>query len=173
MFKNIFLTLCVAVFFAGCSDVTKSEIEDLRKSISDIKADAELDKILNQSESIAYLTPGDSGYSVIRCDIGAFTVQWVDVKPYANGSKITLKFGNPLSAAIDGLKGKIDWGKSDSKGGPDNSNAKTKDFQLTQTMISGAWTSTSIVLDAIPPAELGFVRIHDLRHSGISLRGGY
>lgn len=145
--------------------VLNAELAELKQKQSSL----ELDNMFRDFEKIAYLQPGDGGYSPIRFDLGALTVQLADVKPFANSSKVSLKFGNPLSSSINGVKAKIEWGQVDEKGNPINDAAKSKVVTFTETLRSGAWTSVSVVLDGMPPTELGFVRVRDVVHTGISL----
>ncbi len=150
----------------------RQEVDALGSELNEVKNNQnslQLDKMIRDFQNVAYLQPGDTGYSVVPFDLGSLTVQLSDVKPYANGSKIELKFGNPLSSSINGLKATVQWGRVDAKGSPDNKSEKSKDFTFTETLRSGAWTTVSVVLDGVPPNELGFVRISAVSHTGISL----
>lgn len=189
--NKIFLVLCSALLLSGCDSLKQivgakdaiasqakelvalqQEVASLKNELAKIKKEQtslQVDKMLRDFRSVAYLQPGDAGYSVVPFDLGDLTVQLSDVKPYANGSKVTLKFGNPLSSSINGLKATVQWGRVDAKGSPDNENEKSKDFTFTETLRSGAWTSVPVVLDGVPPNELGFVRISAVSHTGISL----
>jgi hypothetical protein len=152
-------------------EAANTQIASLQKDLAEQKQKLEFDEFIKTFDNIAYLTPGNSGYSSIKFDLGTLTVQLADVKPYANGSKVTLKFGNTLSASINGLKATIDWGKVNEKGSPINESAKSKEVTFTETLRAGSWTPTSVVLDGLPPNELGFVRVHDVTHTGIQLLG--
>jgi hypothetical protein len=118
---------------------------------------------------MAYLTPGSDGYSVVRTDLGPVTVSLIDVQPYANGSRVTLKIGNTTSATINGAKATLEWGNVDAKGLPNNENAKSRDVSFTESLTRGSWTTVRVVLDRVPPAALGFVRVKNILHTGISL----
>jgi hypothetical protein len=120
---------------------------------------------------VAYLTPSDEGYSVLHMDLGALSVSLSDVTAYANGSRVVLVFGNPMSARLNGLKMAIDWGSVDGKGLPINDKQHTKQLTLSVAIRSGAWTRVQVVLEGVPPSELGFVRIREVEHTGISLSG--
>ncbi len=137
--------------------------------VADLKKKWDWDDFMKDWDKIAYLTPGAEGYSTVSFDLGVLTVQLADVKPYANGSKVVLKFGNTLSSSINGLKASIEWGKVDDRGSPDNSNAKSKEMTFNQTLQAGAWNKIPVVLEGIPPTELGFVRVLDVTHTGIRL----
>lgn len=150
----------------------QTEIQNLKSELVTIKqkqAEHELDKLVNEFDQFAYLRPGDTGYSTVRYDLGVLTIQLVDIQPYANGSKIRLNFGNPLSSKVNGLKAKIEWGKTDENGTPINNSAKSKEVTFNEALQSGAWTEASLVLDDVPPTDLGFVRVKEVSHSGISL----
>lgn len=149
----------------------EGEAKTLRNEINDLKAEASFRESLQDWEGIAYMTPGADGYSLIKTDLGPLTVMLVNIQPYASGSKVTLRFGNLTSATIDGLKGKVEWGSVDKKGVPKNSEAKSRDIALNEALLSGSWTNATIVLEGVPPAELGFVRLRGVGHRGVRLRG--
>lgn len=174
---SIGFAICVQLF--GCDSAPseaeadrlalRADVDALKSEIGTIKGERALEKIWDGIEKIAFLTPGSDGYSAIAFDLGVLTVQLVDVKPYASGSKITLKFGNVLSASVNGLKAKIDWGKVNENGTALNETTKSKEVTFTETLRHGSWTAVSVVLDGIPPNELGFVRVSGLQHTGIQL----
>lgn len=173
------LLCCLAALLTGCGENTsgleqrlsaaEAEMATLQASIKDLREKREWDELWENADKFAYLTPGADGYSVVRFDLGVLTIQLVDVKPYANGSKITLRFGNTLSSSVDGLSVKIDYGKVDARGSPDNDSAKTKDLKFSQIIRAGSWNAVSVVLEGVPPAELGFVRVKNVAHTGIRL----
>ena len=150
---------------------TEYDLATLQGAVTELKSSKQWDDLIRDSDTAAYLTPGAEGYSAVRFDLGVVTVLLADVKPYANGSKVTLQFGNVLSSAIDGLKATIDWGKVNGKGIPDTTSAKSKEMTFNQTLQPGGWTEIPVVLEGISPAELGFVRVKQIHHAGIRLRG--
>lgn len=147
----------------------ESQVLKLQHEVGDLKEKREWDAVLQGWDKVAYLTPGAEGYSTVGFDLGVLTVQLTDVRPYANGSKVTLRFGNTLFSSIDGLKATIEWGEVNDKGVPDNTTVKSKDMTFAQSVRGGAWTPISVVLDGLPPAELGFVRVSKVSHTGIRL----
>lgn len=175
------LLFAPSLLLVGCDQATttlekkletaNAQITSLQKELTEQKQKREFDELIQGFDKIAYLTPGSNGYSSIKFDLGVLTVQLADVKPYANGSKVTLKFGNTLAASINGLKATIDWGKVTEKGAAINESAKSKEVTFTETLRAASWTPASVVLDGLPPNELGFVRVHDVTHTGIQLFG--
>jgi hypothetical protein len=147
----------------------QEELDALKEQVTELRQKVNWTEVTEDWDRIAYLTPGDEGYSTVGFDLGTLTVQLTDVKPYANGSKVTLRFGNTLSSSINGLKATIDWGRVKAGGGPDNDSQKSKDASFVQTIRAGAWTAVSIVLEGVPPTELGFVRVSKVSHTGIRL----
>lgn len=187
----VFLILASGLVLAGCDSVgnpltaqktisaQQKQIDSLQKQVSSVAKDVadvkqeqskfEMEDFFRGLDNIAYLQPGDSGYSLVHSDLGVLTVQIVNVEPYASGSKVVLRFGNPLATNINGLKVKLDWGSVNSKGIAENDTAKSKEFTFSQSLSSGAWTSIPVVLDGVPPDKLGFVRVSNVRHTGIGL----
>ena len=149
----------------------ESRIVALESQLSDVKRRVEINELFRDLGGVAYLTPGSAGYSVVRMDLGNLTVGLSNVAAYANGSKVTLQFGNLTSATVDGLKATIDWGPVDATGKPNNSEAKSKEFSATESLLPGNWNSTEIVLEGVPPAALGFVRVREVSHRAIRMRG--
>ncbi len=131
--------------------------------------DAAVAKIVGDMDGIAFMRPGDEGYSLVRYDLGTLTVAIDDISPYANGSKVTLRFGNPLASAVTGLKAKVEWGMTDEEGKSKADTIRSKDITLTEVLMPGAWTRSTFVLDGLPPSSLGIVRLSNVTHTGVRL----
>lgn len=176
--KPTLISLLAISFLVGCNEDARvpsleSRIVALESANKVLKDEIEMAKFqadILDWDRIAFMKPGNDGYTTIRFDLGVLTVKLADVKPYANGSKITLNFGNLTSAKVDGLRAKLDWGKVDEKGNPQNDKAKSREVSFSEALMPGAWTSTELVLEGIPPTELGFVRLKEVGHRAISLR---
>lgn len=151
------------------TDDLESQVKTLSSSVETLESSQRWDKYLREAESMAYLTPGAEGYSTIQSDLGRVTVSLVNVQPYANGTRVTLRFGNLMSARIDGAKATIEWGSVDEKGAPKNESARTREIKFPESLRAGAWTNVQVVLEGVPPSEFGFVRVKDMTHAGISL----
>lgn len=147
----------------------EAQIVALRKDVAELKSQATWSNFAAEMSGIAYLTPANSGYSVIKIDQGDISIALVNVQPYANGSRITLQFGNPLAATLTGVTMTLQWGETDAKGTPDNADEKSRDVQLLKPLGAGSWTQESFVLDSIPASKLGFVRVTNFSHHGMTL----
>jgi len=176
MNRLLYLAILLStILISGCDNSSKvpaleSKVASLEKEIADLKQTIELNQMLSGFDKVAYLTPGSDGYSLVKSDLGVLTVSISNIAPYANGSKVTLKFGNLSAATIDGLKAKLEWGSVDKDGTPNNENAKSRDVSFNEPLMSGSWTNSNVVLEGVPPQELGFVRLRDVGHRGVKLR---
>jgi hypothetical protein len=174
--KKLYFVLFLTPAVLGCNssnvDSTKPLLDSLQEKVASLEHEVEKLKIasmVRSFENVSYLTPGDTGYSTARFDLGVVLIQLADIKSYANGTKIQLVIGNTLASSITGLKANIEWGKVDEKGLPINESTKSKAVSFSETIRSGAWTNVSLVLDGVPANELGFVRVRDVSHTGVSL----
>ena len=175
------LTAVACLLIAGCADEQQvsalqkktdqlqAEVKQLKESVEELKREQSMDKFMRDIGSIAYLTPGAEGYSVIQSDLGYLTVQLVNVLAYANGTRVTLRFGNLTSATINGAKATLEWGRVDEKGSPKNDEARSREVTFDESLRAGAWTEVRVVLEGVPPQEFGFVRVRDMAHRGIRL----
>ena len=147
----------------------QTELDVQKARIDEIAVHQIFDEDERLNGKMAFLTPGSSGYSVIRFKLGVLIVRFIDVKPFANGSKVTLEFGNTLAVSVTELKVTLDYGKVGDKGFPLSGEIKTKEMTFVETLNSGAWTKVTVVLDGVPPTDLGFVSVKNVSHSGVKL----
>ncbi len=173
--------ILLGTFSSACSDSNRilalqkrvddleSQVKTLKSSVETIEIEQKLDKFLRDTESVAYLTPGSEGYSIIETDLGRVTLMLVNVEPYANGTRVTLRFGNLMSATINGAKATLEWGSVDEKGSPKNESARSREIKFVESLRAGAWTNVQVVLEGVPPSAFGFVRVKEMTHTGIIL----
>ena len=149
----------------------RAELTSTNKELTELQQQVSFDRALAEAtaKTTAYLTPGSDGFSSLQTELGRITVSLENVEAYANGSRVTLSFGNPMSATLTGAKATVEWGTVDSSGVPDNASTKSKEITFTQAIRPGSWTNIPLVLEGTPPVSLGFVRVKALSHTGISL----
>ncbi len=128
-------------------------------------------QLLSDIQRTAFLRPGDTGYSIVDFDLGRLTVQMINVTPFASGTRVVLRFGNASAAGLQGISASVDYGPADEKGFPIAEQARTKEVKFIELFRPGSWTSVSITLDGIQPAQLGYVRVGKVSHTGIQLGG--
>ena len=174
--SRIITLSALLMLLAACNQDSRVEpleakVAALEKELEQLQFQVRLQNQVKDWDQVAYLTPGSDGYAAVKMDLGYLTVNLANIAAYANGSKVSLTFGNLTSATIDGLKAKIEWGSVDEKGLPKNEEAKSREIKLTESLYSGAWNKADVVLEGIPPTALGFVRVREITHQGIRLRG--
>ncbi|HAE42551.1 MAG TPA: hypothetical protein DCG34_06465 [Clostridiales bacterium] len=190
--KRILFVIVIALSLSGCEYLDllsknseqlsrqEEEIQNLKASLSSLQSELSTIKtrqlelewanMYEDFKHIAFLKPGNSGYSTITFPMGVLTVSLDDIKQYANGTKVKLRFGNTLYSSISGVKAKLEWGGIDSDGTVIDDPNNTKDVSFTEDFKPGSWTSVSVVLDNIQPSDLGFVRIKNLTNDSIYLQ---
>ena len=92
-----------------------------------------------------------------------------NIEPYASGSKVSIVFGNPLSATLNNVKFTVDYGSLDKDGLVIDTTEKSKEISLMEPLSTASWNRTKLLLESLPIKELGYIRIHDLTISSISL----
>lgn len=183
--KKLFAIALASTMLSGCVDKTDIALIEQKQAALEQKITAlEAEKaaitekltalevsffVAHEIKNMGYLTPGSDGYAVVRFDLGELTIGIEDIQPYANGSKVKIRFGNPLAATINGLNMTIDWGAVDKQGHADNNTAKTKRLEVKESIKSSSWTSATVILEGITPDKLGFIRVKDMSHRGIRL----
>jgi hypothetical protein len=175
MIRISFLLTCIILL--GCNQGgtgnTAQVSARLDSLISEIQKNEELEKFFASMDKVAFLKPSDEGFSTIVTSLGTITVSLENVSPYANGSRVTLTLGNVTSATINRLKMKIDWGKTDEKGYTIDVSEKTKKFTAPNPIRPGYWNKVQVILEDIPPTDLGYVRVSDVEIGGINLSSGW
>ncbi|NBD11836.1 DUF3251 domain-containing protein [Corallococcus silvisoli] len=72
---------------------------------------AEAQALTSLQSTSATFAPGQSGYAPVTTPSGRFLVMLEDVKPYADGQRLTLRVGNLQFATYSRPKIKLKWGR--------------------------------------------------------------
>lgn len=137
-------------------------------TLSDEVNELQIDNMMRSLEGVAFLSVGSDGYSTIETNLGRLTVSLENVRPYANGSKVTLVFGNTTYTTIDGVNAQLAYGSVDDKGSPLLGSERSKELAF-DVIRPGSWKRVPVSLEGVPPAKLGYVRLSKLEHRGIRL----
>lgn len=168
------LLLTVAAASAACE---KPRVESLEREVARLKQaldqqqkefEAERDAVgnlLDAGETVT-LKPADQSYNALWHDLGVFTIELVEVTPTESGSRVKLRLGNLLSAAVNNVEATIEWGQD-----PDESPAPYSERRsLGRVLAQGSWSEVSLDLDGVPPPQLGYVRVSEVTIGSVSLR---
>jgi hypothetical protein len=153
-------------------------IDAMQKDIADMKARLATDRssINGMFAQILALQPnvsgefstGDNGYQSLETNFGRMLVAVESLEPYADGTKVTLSIGNIYSIRFSGMKLSVSWNKRqptvDDPAYGEKYNAwypetKSKDFDVPDEILPGAWNKVTITLPGSPPAQVGYLAI--------------
>jgi hypothetical protein len=116
----------------------------------------------------AEFDPTDEGFHRIDSDVASFAVSIGNLQPYGDGSKLTVKIGNPSAATFSNSKLNVKYGprypdvddpKFAEKFAEFESKVRTKEIVLTKNVAGGSWNPNQIILPGIKPDALGYVEI--------------
>jgi hypothetical protein len=152
MRRSFACALLIMPLLTACGSKTEDRLKSVEERLAKVEQAAEARKVIT-------LKPGAGGYSMIEGDMGRIAVAIANVEPYANGSRVTLDFGNPTAARLSGVKAKIEWGSNDAKGLPMAVNSQSMTFTAPEPLPAGSWKQFPVDLAGVPPTSLGWVRI--------------
>ena len=168
------LIVIASIAMTSCNDESKlreleNRIESGEQEIHNLRKELIHQKIDSEFRGYAFLRPGAQGFSTINLEIGSVTVSMTNVQEYANGSKATLRFGNPHTAQINKVSFDVDYGPLNDSGSLIENQKKTKKITIMDPLRRATWTETTIVLEGIMPAQLGEIKIYNPTFEGIEL----
>lgn len=164
----------VAVTLGACEREASSKQEyasTSQASMLEARLEAAENRIarLERQDDILPYKLGDSGYGYIETNTGGGTLQWIGSKDRGNGVALTVKLGNPSSAAwnkftIIGRHGKL---KAD--GEPDESSSRPFMVDVDTSIPAGSWKTITVQLDGPKAQDVGYLYVRSISISGIGL----
>ncbi|MGQ0442463.1 MAG: DUF3251 domain-containing protein [Methylophilaceae bacterium] len=143
----------------------EAELFELKNQVSDVS----VNELIRKYEKIAFLKVGTKEFLPITTEVGVITVSLSNIEQYANGSKVSVEFGNPLSATINNAKFTVDYGSLDKDGLVVTAKEKSKEISLIEPLNAASWNKTELLVEGLPINELGYIRVHSLAVSNIGL----
>jgi hypothetical protein len=153
----------------GKSAELVAKLDALQARIAQLEKRSEREDLIQESQLVAFLTPANQGYSVLKTEMGALTVNLESLQPSQTGTQVTLRFGNVSNATLDRVKATVEWGKSDT--GLKSEATGSREIAFAVPFPRGQWVNLGFVLDGVLPQDIAFIRIKNLEHNGISLLG--
>ncbi len=145
----------------------EGKVTEVEKSVNAIQFVTALNE---KAKTEATLTVDSRGeFATVTTDLGVLTVSLEDIAPFASGTRVLLKIGNPFSANIDQLEAELEWGKNQ-MGLPNENTARGRKIQIDERFPAGGWATKELILEGISPAEFGFVRLKNVHVARISLK---
>ena len=160
-----FAAIIIALFSLGACQKSSNDVsgtlanlrlDDLEQKVSQLERQADEDR---RTKNVAQLTPTGKGYAFLPTDAGALTVEIIDVAPYANGTRVKLRFGNLTNASISKLTAHLRWGAS--KDGETFSGNPREDLRhsFSEVLPPGAFHTEMLDLAGVPPSQLGLIEL--------------
>lgn len=116
-------------------------------------------------DNSADLSLGTDGFSTVRTEYGAITIEWTAATPVGAGTRLSLIIGNPHSADFQKLSiyGNII--------GADGAVIKTNamPMRVQGEAKSGAWNSLSAVIADVPPTKIARISVTGVVVGGLEL----
>jgi hypothetical protein len=160
--------------------ITGRELTQLEAQIGELKAEVSaqatsirLLKLAQQQmkrlNSTATFDVTDERFQQVDSSYQAFLISVHDVKPYGDGTRLTIKVGNVTAADFSGVTLSLKYGRR----APENEDgtvdleeiskpfyaAKDKEHRLLERVRAASWNPTTVTLPGIKPDELGYVTI--------------
>ena len=140
------------------------KVSELEQKVNDHKIDIDFAEsriqALEDPDRSITLDATHTAFQKVETNNGWFLVSVQNVQPYANGQKLSLQIGNPLSATFVGCKLLVTWGRQFKKGDKYKdweSGLHKEEFTLVNTLQAGHWNSVSITLAPCMPEELAYL----------------
>lgn len=175
-------TLCLtgaAIGVSGCEQLSKfaglqehlaeqqaeiarqaSEIEGLKARVNAAEGDIADARIASAQFESATLDPTSNAYQRIETTIGPMLVRIDDLKPHADGTRLTVFVANLTSVTAADGSYTIKWGarKADDQGWFDWAQSlKSDSGSYTERLPPGRWTKVAIPLPGMPPDKIGYI----------------
>jgi hypothetical protein len=124
----------------------------------------ELARVFENSES-AELDPASKSYGIAKTNLGNLLISVDNIQPYGDGYKLKLLVGNPNMTTYDGAKLKVQWaekpqwGQQGFDGQKWNASIQSKDVDIPNNLLPGAWNPVEIVISPATAAQTGYLSV--------------
>ncbi|MFM0210474.1 DUF3251 domain-containing protein [Paraburkholderia sediminicola] len=182
------LTAVVALIAltAGCdqkpaADKTGPEIDALKQQVAALSSQLqaaqqtaaniavrvsslELDQMFD-SDTAAHLDPTSKSYAIAKTNLGNLLISVDNLEPYGDGYKLRLLVGNPNMATYDGAKLQVQWaekprwGEQGFDGQKWKASVQSKDVDISNDLLPGAWNPVDIVISPATAAQTGYITV--------------
>lgn len=182
------LTVVVTLFAltAGCyqkpaDDKTGPEIDALKQQVTllsnQLQAAQQSETSLNgrvtaievarvfENGMFAQLDPASKTYGIAKTNLGNLLISVDNIEPYGDGYKLRLMVGNPNMATYDGAKLKVQWaekprwGQANFDGIKWGASIQTKEVDVVNDLLPGAWNPVEVVISPATAAQTGYLAV--------------
>lgn len=175
MTRRYLRILLVGSLFSLSACAQQSEVRQMNQSVSSLNAtmnklNQETVKITQQnalnakSTSGVYLLPGSNTPARLNSQIGTLRMSLVNVAPNADGTRATLRIQGESNDPLPAFSATVEWGQI--QGTTDNfqeQNVQTQLINAPASILAPSDVDIPLQLNGLTPAQLGFIRIHDIQ----------
>jgi hypothetical protein len=149
----------------AASETQSQRIKELEKKVVLLQVHASRE---TNKWKAAEFDPADEGFQRIDSNVASFAVSIGNLQPYGDGSKLTVKIGNPSAATFSNAKLHVKYGprypeienpKFAEKFAEVDSKVRTKEIALIKEIVGASWNPNQIILPGVKPDTLGYVQI--------------
>lgn len=167
------IMLVTPFFLAACAP--QSEVRQMHSNVSTLnkemgKLQQETIKITQQnalnarSQSGVYLLPGANTPARLNSQLGMMKMSLVNVAADATGTLATLQIQGESSTPFPAFTGTVEWGQlQGTTESYQEVNVQNQQFSAPASVLAPSDVAIPLKLNGITPAQLGFVRIHDIQ----------
>jgi hypothetical protein len=151
-------------------DSLRSQLESMQKT--QLQADRQLFTLsmtANADKSATFDPVTDQGYQRLDLGVAKVMVSISDIRPYADGVKVTLMIGNPNAVTFDGVDGSATYGPSLSSSpgsaasvaAVESAMAKQKTIKLSlpDSLLPGRWNRVTLNLPGVKADDFGHLEL--------------
>lgn len=179
MTRRYLRTLLLGSLFALSACAQQSEVRQLHQSVSTLnnemsKLNKETVKITQQNTlnakscSGVYLLPGANTPARLNSQIGMLRMSLQNIAPNAAGTRVVLRIQGESNDPLPAFSGTVEWGQI--QGTTENYqevNVQNQLINAPASTLAPSDVDIPLQLNGITPAQLGFVRIHDIQPANL------
>lgn len=135
----------------------KNKINYLEDEVGEIHAN-----LVKSDRSTAYFSPESQDFLRLDSNLSSFFVSIKNVKPYADGFKLTLNLGNPNFASFQNVTLNITWGPRITKDVTfleAEKRKQTREVKIGRTILPASWNQTEVTIGPATKEDIGSISI--------------
>ena len=151
----------------------KNQVVELKATIDEQARSIRLLKFTQQQlkrrNATATFDTTSEGFQQVDSDISPFLISIHDVKPYGDGTRLTIRIGNVAAADFSGVSLNLQYGRK----APESEDGsldfeelakpyyatKDKEHKVLERIKASSWNPTTVTLPGVKPDELGYITI--------------
>ena len=167
--------LLVGSLFSLSACAQRSEVREMHQNVSTLNKEmtqlnketvkiTQQNRLNAQSSNGVYLLPGSNTPARLESQIGTLRMSLLNAAQNAQGTRVTLRIQGESNDPLPAFSGTVEWGQIQ---GTTESfqevNVQNQLINAPASVLAPSDVDIPLQLNGITPAQLGFVRIHDIQ----------